>query len=212
MSRPLPEPGTKLLAAAGIEVEQHPHDRPPTREELLAGLRGKEALLCLLTERVDADVLDAAPDLRVVANLAVGYDNIDVAAATARGVVVTNTPDVLTEATAELTWALILAAARRIVEGDRLVRSNQWKGWSPTQLLGMSLTGKTLGIFGMGKIGAAVAPQGARVRDAGGVHEPHTKPCGRRRDRHAPRELRRAARTGRRVDHPRAVDAGTRAT
>ena len=157
VSRPLPEPGTKLLAAAGIEVEQHPHDRPPTRDELLAGLRGKQALLCLLTERVDADVLDAAPDLRVVANLAVGYDNIDVAAATARGVVVTNTPDVLTEATAELTWALILAAARRIVEGDRLVRSNQWKGWSPTQLLGMSLTGKTLGIFGMGKIGAAVA-------------------------------------------------------
>ena len=157
VSRPLPEPGTKLLAAAGIEVEQNPHDRPPTRDELLAGLRGKEALLCLLTERVDADVLDAAPDLRVVANLAVGYDNIDVAAATARGVVVTNTPDVLTDATAELTWALILAAARRIVEGDRLVRSNQWKGWSPTQLLGMSLTGKTLGIFGMGKIGAAVA-------------------------------------------------------
>ena len=157
VSRPLPEPGTKLLTAAGIEVEQHPHDRPPTRDELLVGLRGKEALLCLLTERVDADVLDAAPDLRVVANLAVGYDNIDVAAATARGVVVTNTPDVLTEATAELTWALILAAARRIVEGDRLVRSNQWKGWSPTQLLGMSLTGKTLGIFGMGKIGAAVA-------------------------------------------------------
>jgi glyoxylate reductase len=157
VSRPLPEPGTTLLAAAGIEVEQHPHDRPPTRDELLAGLRGKAALLCLLTERVDADVLDAAPDLRVVANLAVGYDNIDVAAATARGVVVTNTPDVLTDATAELTWALILAAARRIVEGDRLVRSNQWKGWSPTQLLGMSLTGKTLGIFGMGKIGAAVA-------------------------------------------------------
>ena len=157
VSRPLPEPGTKLLAVVGIEVEQHPHDRPPTRDELLAGLRGKQALLCLLTERVDADVLDAAPDLRVVANLAVGYDNIDVAAATARGVVVTNTPDVLTEATAELTWALILAAARRIVEGDRLVRSNQWKGWSPTQLLGTSLTGKTLGIFGMGKIGAAVA-------------------------------------------------------
>jgi len=157
VSRPLPEPGTKPLIAAGIEIEQHEHDRPPTRDELLAGLHGKQALLCLLTERIDADVLDAAPDLRIVANLAVGYDNIDVAAATARGVVVTNTPDVLTEATAELTWALILAAARRIVEGDRLVRTNQWKGWSPTQLVGVSLTGKTLGIFGMGKIGAAVA-------------------------------------------------------
>ena len=157
VSRPLPEPGTKPLVAAGIEVEQREPDRPPTRDQLLAGLRGKQALLCLLTERVDADLLDASPDLRVVANLAVGYDNIDVAAATARGVVVTNTPDVLTEATADLTWALILAAARRITEGDRLVRANEWKGWSPTQLLGVSLTGKTLGIFGMGKIGAAVA-------------------------------------------------------
>ncbi|HEY5014178.1 MAG TPA: D-glycerate dehydrogenase [Acidimicrobiia bacterium] len=157
VSRPLPAPGTAPLVAAGIEVEQHHHDRPPTRDELIAGLRGKQALLCLLTERIDADVLDAAPELRVVANLAVGYDNVDVAAATARGVVVTNTPDVLTDATAELTWALILSAARRVIEGDALVRAGRWTGWSPTQLLGTSLTGKTLGIFGMGKIGAAVA-------------------------------------------------------
>jgi glyoxylate reductase len=157
VSRPLPEPGTAPLVAAGLEVEQQPFDRPPTRHELLAGLRGKQALICLLTERIDAEVLDAAPELRVVANLAVGYDNVDVAAADARGVVVTNTPDVLTDATAELTWALILSAARRVVEGDTLVRTGEWKGWSPTQLLGASLTGKTLGIFGMGKIGAAVA-------------------------------------------------------
>lgn len=157
VSRPLPAPGTALLVAAGVDVEQHPFDRPPTRDELFAGLRGKRALLCLLTERVDAELLDAAPELRIVANLAVGYDNVDVAAATARGVVVTNTPDVLTDATAELTWALILAAARRVGEGDRLVRAGRWTGWSPTQLLGVSLTGKTLGIFGMGKIGAAVA-------------------------------------------------------
>jgi glyoxylate reductase len=157
VSRPLPAPGTDLLVAAGVEVEQHPFDRPPTRDELITGLRGKRALLCLLTERIDAELLDAAPGLRIVANLAVGYDNVDVAAATARGVVVTNTPDVLTEATAELTWALILAAARRVGEGDRLVRAGRWAGWSPTQLLGVSLTGKTLGIFGMGKIGAAVA-------------------------------------------------------
>jgi glyoxylate reductase len=157
VSRPLPAPGTDPLRAAGIDVLQHPDDRPPTRAELFAGLENKQALLCLLTERVDAELLDAAPELQIVANLAVGYDNVDVAAATQRGVVVTNTPDVLTEATAELTWALILAAARRIVEGDTLVRTGQWKGWSPTQLLGTSLTGKTLGIFGMGKIGAAVA-------------------------------------------------------
>ncbi len=157
VSRPLPEPGTAMLVAAGLEVEQQPDDRPPARDELLAGVRGKQALLCLLTERVDADLLDAAPELRVVANLAVGYDNIDIAAATACGVVVTNTPDVLTDATADLTWALILSAARRVVEGDSLVRRGDWAGWSPTKLLGASLTGKTLGIFGMGKIGAAVA-------------------------------------------------------
>ena len=157
VSRPLPEPGTAPLVAAGLTVEQQPLDRPPARDELLAGVRGKDALLCLLTERVDGDLLDAAPGLRVVANLAVGYDNIDVTAATTRGIVVTNTPDVLTEATAELTWALILAAARRVVEGDALVRQGRWTGWSPTQLLGVALTGKTLGIFGMGKIGAAVA-------------------------------------------------------
>ena len=157
VSRPLPAPGPEPLVAAGVEVEQHPFDRPPTRDELIAGVRGKQALLCLLTESIDGDLLDAAPGLRIVANLAVGYDNVDVAAATARGVVVTNTPDVLTDATAELTWALILAAARRVGEGERLVRAGEWKGWSPTQLLGVSLTGKTLGIFGMGKIGAAVA-------------------------------------------------------
>jgi glyoxylate reductase len=157
VSRPLPDPGTEPLRAAGLEVEQNDEQRPPTREELVAGLRGKQALLCLLTERIDAELLDTAPELRIVANLAVGYDNVDVAAAEARGVVVTNTPDVLTEATAELTWALILAAARRVVEGDALVRRGEWKGWSPTQLLGTTLTGKTLGIFGMGKIGAAVA-------------------------------------------------------
>jgi glyoxylate reductase len=157
VSRPIPAPGAAALVAAGLEVEQQPFDRPPTREELLTGVRGKQALLCLLTERIDGELLDAAPELRVVANLAVGYDNVDVAAATARGVVVTNTPDVLTDATADLTWALILSAARRVVEGDTLVRNGTWTGWSPTQLLGVSLTGKTLGIFGMGKIGAAVA-------------------------------------------------------
>jgi glyoxylate reductase len=170
VSRPLPPPGTAALVAAGLEVQQHPFERPPTRDELLAGVAHKQALLCLLTERVDAEVLDAAPELRIVANLAVGYDNIDVAAATERGVVVTNTPDVLTDATAELTWALILSAARRVVEGDTLVRTGGWTGWSPTQLLGVSLTGKTLGIFGMGKIGAAVA----RRARAFGMHVVYT--------------------------------------
>jgi glyoxylate reductase len=157
VTRPLPPPGTDPLREAGLDVRQHARDRPPTGEELLDGVRGADALLCLLTERVDAAVLAAAPRLRIVANLAVGHDNIDIPAATARGVVVTNTPDVLTEATADLTFALLLAAARRLVEGDRLVRSGRWDGWSPTQLLGQPVAGRTLGIVGMGAIGTAVA-------------------------------------------------------
>jgi glyoxylate reductase len=157
VTRPLPEPGTTLLRRAGLRVDQHEHDRPPSRDELLRHAAGKQALLCMLTESVDAALLDAVPTLRVVANLAVGYDNVDIGAATDRGVVVTNTPDVLTEATADLTWALILAAARRLVEGDALVRSGVWDGWSPTQLLGWPVHARTMGVVGMGKIGTAVA-------------------------------------------------------
>jgi len=114
-----------------------------------------------LTDRVDADVLDRAPRLKVVAVYAVGYDNVDVAAATRRGIVVTNTPDVLTETTADLTWALILAVTRRIPEADRLVREGRWEGWAPTQLLGADVSGKTLGVIGMGRIGRAVARRAA---------------------------------------------------
>ena len=120
-------------------------------------LADADALVCLLLDRVDAALLARAPRLRVVANCAVGYDNVDVAAATAAGVAVTNTPDVLTEATAELTFALMLAAARRLPEGERLARSGQWEGWRLDQLLGVGLAGKTLGIVGMGRIGQAVA-------------------------------------------------------
>jgi glyoxylate reductase len=127
------------------------------RDALLDRVRGKQALLCLLTDRIDREVLAAGDALRVVANIAVGYDNIDVAAASEQGVTVTNTPDVLTEATAELTWALILAATRRIAEGERLVRRGAWKGWALDFMLGMELRGKQLGIIGLGRIGAAVA-------------------------------------------------------
>jgi glyoxylate reductase len=158
VTRPLPDPGPASLVAAGLRVVQHPEDRPPSPAELRAGVAGAAALLCLLTEPVDADLLDAAgPSLRIVANLAVGYDNVDVAAAAERGVVVTNTPDVLTEATADLAWALLLAAARRVVTGDALVRSGAWAGWSPTQLLGLPVSGRTMGIVGLGAIGTAVA-------------------------------------------------------
>jgi len=128
------------------------------REELLARVAGKQALVCLLTDTVDAAVLDAAgPSLKVVANVAVGYNNVDLASCRARGVVATNTPDVLTNACADFTWALILAVTRRLGEGERVVRSGRWAGWGLDYMLGMELRGKQLGIVGMGRIGRAVA-------------------------------------------------------
>lgn len=128
------------------------------REELLARIAGKDALICLLTDTIDQAVLDAAgPILRIVANVAVGYNNIDVPACHARGVVASNTPDVLTNACADFTWALILAVTRRLGEGERVVRRGEWKGWSLDYMLGMELRGKQLGIVGMGRIGRAVA-------------------------------------------------------
>jgi glyoxylate reductase len=138
-----------------VDVYDEPELLPP--DELKRRLAGKHALIPVVTDRVTADVLDAAPDLKIVANIAVGYDNIDLQAAKARGVVVTNTPDVLSEAVAEFTWGLIFAAARRIVEGDRLVRAGKWNGWALDLLLGTELRGKRLGIIGRGRIGRAVA-------------------------------------------------------
>jgi glyoxylate reductase len=121
-------------------------------------IAGKQGLICLLTDRIDGAVVEAGlPALKIVANIAVGYDNIDVPAVRSRGVAVTNTPDVLTEATAELTWALILALARRVTEGDRLIRRGGWTGWALDFMLGMELRGKQLGIIGRGRIGRAVA-------------------------------------------------------
>lgn len=157
VTRPLPAPGTSVLEAAGFEVRGSTEDRPLVVDELRAGVAGADALLCMLSDRIDVALLDAAPNLRVVANFAVGYDNIDVTAARDRGIEVTTTPGVLTDASADLTWALLLAAARNIGPGDRLVRSGAWAGWSPTQLLGQPLRGRRLGIFGMGAIGRAVA-------------------------------------------------------
>lgn len=157
VSRRLPDPGTAPLSEAGFDVRYRDVDSPCPPEELRALCAPAEGLFCLLTERVDSDLLDAAPRLRIVANMAVGYDNVDVDACADRGVVVSNTPDVLTEATADLTWALILAAARRVGEGERIMRSGDWAGWRPGELLGRSVAGQTLGIFGMGTIGRAVA-------------------------------------------------------
>lgn len=139
-------------------MDVHEGPAPLASDELKRRVAGKQALICLLTDRIDGAVVDAGlPDLKIVANIAVGHDNIDVPAVKSRGVLVTNTPDVLTEATAELTWGLILALARRIAEGDRLIRRGGWRGWALDFMLGMELRGKQLGIIGRGRIGRAVA-------------------------------------------------------
>lgn len=141
-----------------------PSSQAPTAEELRLGFAQADAVICTLSDRVDAALLSHATRLKIVANYAVGYNNIDIAAAKARGLVVTNTPDVLTDATADLTWALLLAVARRVPEGDRLMRTGRWSGWAPTQMLGAEVSGKTLGIVGMGRIGQAVARRAVGFR------------------------------------------------
>jgi len=145
----------RLDAHCAVEIWEGPDAIPAG--ELTLRLADKQALMCLLTDRVDGAVLDAGPGLRIVANIAVGFDNIDLAAARSRGVVVTNTPDVLTEATADFTWGLILAMTRRIAEGERLLRRGGWSGWALDFMLGSDLRGKQLGIVGLGRIGRAVA-------------------------------------------------------
>ena len=145
----------RLAAQADVDRNEGPGALPAA--DLASRLRGKDALISVLTDKVTPELLASADRLKVVANIAVGYENIDVPAARARGVAVTNTPDVLTEATAELTWALILAAARRVAEGDRLIRRDGWKGWALDFMLGTELRGKQLGIIGRGRIGRAVA-------------------------------------------------------
>ncbi|MDY7103005.1 MAG: D-glycerate dehydrogenase [Actinomycetota bacterium] len=155
--RHLPDPGVRPLTDAGVEVVHQAEDRPASREELLELASGAQGLLTFLSDRVDGELFEAAPSLRVVSNLAVGYDNVDLEAAARHGVIVTNTPGVLTETTADMAWALMLGAARRVIEGDRWVRSGEWPGWGPSQLLGRTVHGRTLGIFGMGSIGRAVA-------------------------------------------------------
>ncbi|HJZ75475.1 MAG TPA: D-glycerate dehydrogenase [Vicinamibacterales bacterium] len=145
----------KLRAVAGLDVYTGDAAIPP--DELRARVAGKVALVSLLTDAVDRSVIDAAPDLKVVANIALGFDNIDVRYAASRGIVVTNTPDVLSESVADFTWALILAITRRLAEGERLVRRGKWKGWALDLMLGTELRGKQLGLVGVGRIGRAVA-------------------------------------------------------
>jgi len=157
VTRRIPEAGLDLLReGAGVEVL--PGDIEPTKQALLEKIRGRRGLLCLLTDPIDADVIAAGlGTLEVISNYAVGYDNIDVAAATAAGIPVGNTPGVLTETTADLAFSLLMSSARRIVEGAAFARAGKWRSWSPTLLLGRDVHGATLGILGMGRIGRAMA-------------------------------------------------------
>lgn len=156
ITRTLP-PEAISLARARATVDLHPGPHPLAKPELLARLRDKDGVVCLITDTIDAEVLSSAFRLKVVANAAVGYNNIDVAAATARGIVVTNTPEVLTETTADFAWTLLMAVARRVVEADQYVRAGKFTQWEWELLWGTDVHGKTLGILGFGRIGRAIA-------------------------------------------------------
>jgi glyoxylate reductase len=164
VTRPIPEAGLNILhdALGEPSVNVYPVDGITPQEQVLKGVPGVDAIFAILTETMDARVMDAAgPSLKIIANMAVGYNNVDVEAATLRGIAVTNTPGVLTDTTADLTWALMLAAARRISESERFLREGQWEGWWPLQYLGIDVHNSTLGILGMGRIGQAVARRAA---------------------------------------------------
>lgn len=154
--RLIPDKGLDLIKDF-CEADIWQDELPPPREEILARVRGVAGFVSLLTDKIDAEVMDAAPRLKVISNMAVGVDNVDVSAATARKIPVGNTPGVLTDATADMAFALLMAAARRIVEGATYVRAGNWRTWNPQLLLGADFVGATLGIVGFGRIGQAVA-------------------------------------------------------
>jgi len=156
VTRKIPNPGLNLLRNE-FELEINPYDRLLTKEEIIKGLKGKDGLLCLLTDNIDKEVIDSEPKLKMIANYAVGFDNIDIKVATAKGIPVSNTPGVLTDATSDMAWALLFSVARRMVEGDKFTRSGRFKGWSPMLMLGQDISNKTLGVIGVGRIGAAFA-------------------------------------------------------
>lgn len=156
VTRRIPDAGLDLVRAT-CAVTLWEGEEPPPYETIVEGVRDAEGLLCLLTDRIDEALMSAAPRLRVISQYAVGVDNIDVAAATRRGIVVGNTPDVLTDATADMAFALLMAAARRLVEGVDYARAGRWRTWGPLTLLGRDVHGATLGIVGLGRIGRAVA-------------------------------------------------------
>lgn len=163
IARKIPEAGIELLRKSGFNVEiNDSEDRVLSKKQLIKKIKDKDALLSLLTDNIDKEVIEPNPKLKIISNYAVGFDNIDVKIATKRGIIVTNTPDVLTETVAEHTIALMLAAARRIVEADKFTRQGKYKAWSPFLFLGQDLKGKTLGILGLGRIGYEVAKRAAK--------------------------------------------------
>ena len=156
ITRKIPEKGLELLKKEH-EIEVNPHNRVLTKKEIINGLKGKDGLLCLLTDNIDAEVIHSEPKLKMIANYAVGFNNIDIKAAIERGIPVSNTPDVLTNATAEMAWALLFSVSRRIVEADKFSRAGKFEGWAPMLMLGQDLSEKTLGVVGTGRIGTAFA-------------------------------------------------------
>ena len=161
VTAPIPKTGISLLQEQGYDIDLHDSNRPLSTDELKAKIQDADALIPLLFDSITENVLAHARYLRVIANYAVGFNNIDLESAQKRGIVVTNTPDVLTAATADLTWALIMAVSKRIVEADRFVREGRFTGWQPQLMLGGDVTGKTVGIIGAGRIGRAVARRAA---------------------------------------------------
>ena len=164
VTRQIPQVAIDRLHEAGMNVEVYPNDRVIPRETLLEKVKDRDGVLCILTESIDAEVLEQANQAKIFSNYAVGFNNIDVDEATQRGIAVTNTPGVLTDATADLTWSLILAVARRVVDSDQYLRAGKFEGWGPLFYLGQEVTGQTLGIIGMGRIGKAVAQRAAAFR------------------------------------------------
>lgn len=157
VTRELPERGLKIIKEH-FDAEVWPEYAPPPKKVIIEKVRNVDALVSLLSDKIDAEVFDAAPKLKIVSQMAVGFDNIDIQEATKRGIYVTNTPEVLTDTTADFAWALLMAVARRVVEADKYVRTGQWKvGWHPSMFLGRDVHGATIGIVGAGRIGYAVA-------------------------------------------------------
>ena len=157
----IPEPGIPIVKAACGKVEVYTKDQAHPRKLFLSKIKGRDGVLCLLTDAIDAEAMDAAKGCKVFANMAVGFNNIDVKEATKRGIVITNTPGVLTDATADMAWALIMSTVRRIPESERFLRAGKFHGWRPMMYLGGDLVGRTLGIVGAGRIGTAVALRSA---------------------------------------------------